>query len=172
MPKDKKRNLSVFWSPSTPMIIGIVAVLVVQIASMATIAGLLDVTQSNVRVFSLVSSAIVTVFFIVMLIYRHSEARRAYLEGYIPDYPDEIDYVGAWTGSVLFLSLSIVLALLHWRNTAANAFDPLINAGPYARLCIVVGGYYLGSLIWLIVGVLIQFTTKGAEERRRFVDAD
>lgn len=172
MPGNGKHNLSVFWTPSTILIISIVAVLVVHVASVFALVGALDVTQSNVRVVCIVASVLLAIFFVVVVIYRHSQMRRNYLEGYVSDYPDEIEYVGAWSGTLLFISLTIVLAVLHFRHTAPDAFNTLVNPGTAMILAVVIGAYYMASLLWLIVGVFIHFTAKGAEERRRFVDPD
>lgn len=150
-------------------IIGLVANVVINIAAGAAMLALLDVTQSNVRVLSLVVSAIVAIFFIAMLIYRYNDMRKIYLEGLMPALRLEIELVGYWIGTVFYIALSILFAILHFQNTATDAFNPALHPGTYARLLDVITGYWILSLVWIAASILIFFPAKGNDDRRRLI---
>jgi hypothetical protein len=167
-----KSRLAPFWSMQVGTIIGLVANIVINIAAGAAILGLLDVTQSNVRVFSLVVSSIVGIYFIAMLIYRYNDMRKIYLSAHLPTLRLEIELVGYWVGTIFYVALSLLFAILHFRSTATDAFNPVVNPGPYARLLDVINGYWILSLAWIATSILIFFPVKGTDDRRKYIGMD
>jgi len=92
--------------------------------------------------------------------------------GSVPSFNLDVEYAGYWIGTVIYASLTVTLAILHFREPAANAFDPLVNPGAYSRLITVVGAYYGLSLVWIITSIFVHLTVKGADIRRRLVGLD
>ena len=167
-----KSHLAPFWTIKLGTGVCLAANLVVHVAAIATLLGGFDAALSNVRVFGLVASAVVLIIDVFLLIARHNEVRSTFASGSVPSFNLDVEYAGYWIGTVIYASLTVTLAILHFREPAANAFDPLVNPGAYSRLIIVVGAYYGLSLVWIITSIFVHLTVKGADIRRRLVGLD
>lgn len=160
-------TLGVFPRMTGFLLVNLLLNMGIHVFSIVGLINIVDFVAPSVRLLYIVTLGVTAVISIAAAVWLTNKMRRSMLKGDLSDDSSrEREITAAWTGSLSYVSLSIIILILHARYTAVtNSFNPAFYPNQYTLLMVMVGGVYLASMYNIVVGFFVPILTEGVEWR-------